>query len=255
MDLNFIDSPRQQWLFFDLDDTLWDFSANSVLALNFIYESFAIVSDTFSSPEDFIRIYHSQNAPLWQRFALGEVSAEFLKTERWRGTLFPATDPSVAPAICKTIDTAYLDCLANQAATTPGALQWLEDAKNKYLIAVLSNGFADTQYKKLYNSGLWRYVARLIVSDEIKINKPDSRLFKYAVDATGASGTPIMIGDSLANDVTGALKAGWKAVWYNPAGAELPQHLLSDAGVPLNNYLGSIKTISELTPLLENRKA
>lgn len=146
------------------------------------------------------------------------------------------------------IDREYLGFLSEQPYLVDGAEGVLENMSKRYMIGVLSNGFIDTQYRKLRYSGLWRYVARTVVSDEAGFQKPDPRLFRYAVAATGAVGTPVMIGDNPHTDIFGALCAGWQAVWYNPEGLEFPytEEDLIREGIDPGLYLGSIRNISQL---------
>lgn len=240
---------RPKWLFFDLDDTLWDFKRNSLESLRHVYCIYPEIYEKFATFEEFVDGYHVHNSVLWKDFADGRVSSERLKSERWRRTLFPDSDPERPMAVCADIDREYLRFLSEQPYLVDGVENVLKGLSKCYMIGVLSNGFLDTQYRKLRYSGLWRYVARMVVSDEAGFQKPDPRLYKYAVEATGAVGAPIMIGDNPHTDILGALRAGWKSVWYNPEGLEFPysEENLKEEGIDPELYLGSIKEISELS--------
>lgn len=239
---------RPKWLFFDLDDTLWDFKRNSLESLRHVYSRFPEINGRFDTFESFSDVYHQHNSSLWKDFADGKVTSELLKSERWRRTLYPRADPMSPPGACMDIDREYLRFLAEQPYLVDGAEEVLESLSKRFMIGVLSNGFIDTQYRKLRYSGLWKYVARTVVSDEAGFQKPDPRLYQYAVGATGATGTPIMIGDNPQTDILGALRAGWQAVWYNPDGMEFPlsEEDLKKEGIDAALYLGSISKISQL---------
>lgn len=212
---------RIPWIFFDLDDTLWNFSANSTLALNKLYEISPILRKLFKSKDEFIDIYHFHNANLWLLYGRGEVTTRELKVERWRRTL--ATKQfEVLTAVCEELDRNYLDILAECPEKFEGIDNFLHSLSKKALIGVLSNGFLDTQYKKIRHSGLDKYVTRIIVSDEIGINKPDKRIFDYAVSETGATHPYLLVGDNAETDILGAMKAGWYAIWINHSGKEFP---------------------------------
>lgn len=115
----------------------------------------------------------------------------------------------------------------------------LKELRQKYLIGVLSNGFKGIQYKKLVNSGLDSYIQRVVISEEIGIQKPDARIFRYAETATGASAdSAVMVGDNPANDVGGAIAAGWRAIYYDCK--EKP----FESSSPL--YLGKVKDLRDI---------
>ena len=238
---------RPKWLFFDLDDTLWDFKRNSLESLRHVFSLFNEINGVFGTFDEFSDEYHRHNKILWEDFAAGKVTSDKLKTERWRRTLWPMSDPDLPPAACGVIDREYLRFLSEQPYLVDGAEELLGRLSRRCMIGVLSNGFLDTQYRKLRYSGLWRYVARTVVSEEAGFQKPDPRLYKYAVEATGATGVPIMIGDNPHTDILGALRAGWNAVWYNPGELEFPysEDELRDEGIAQGLYLGSVRSISE----------
>lgn len=253
--MDFSTFNRPEWIFFDLDDTLWDFAANSLRSLEYIYREYALVRDKFPSFNSFLEVYHTHNSKMWEEFAKGNVSSDFIKTERWRATLYPDTPADNPPSECAMINDAYLTKLATFPHTPYGVIPLLEKLVKSKMIGIISNGFADTQYRKLNSSGLWKYVCRVIVSDEIGIQKPDPRLFDYAVSETGATGTPIMVGDNPDTDIIGALLAGWEAIWYNPSNKQFPYTSddLKAKGIDSDRYLGSAQDMREVEELLSKR--
>ena len=210
-----------KWIFFDLDDTLWNFSANSAIALRKLYEISPILKKLFKDMNEFIDIYHVNNAMMWDFYAKGMVSTKELKVERWRRTL-ATRQFEVLTAVCEELERNYLEILAQGQEMFPGVKEMLERLIKKCLVGILSNGFSKTQYQKLRFSGLDRYITRTIVSEEIGINKPNPKIFEYAVQETGASAPYLMVGDHAETDVLGAMKSGWYAIWYNPAGKPFP---------------------------------
>jgi FMN hydrolase / 5-amino-6-(5-phospho-D-ribitylamino)uracil phosphatase len=55
----------------------------------------------------------------------------------------------------------------------------------------------------------------IIDSGKLGIEKPDRRIFDHTLAALGAT-TAIHIGDAWGADITGALGAGWRAIWFGP---------------------------------------
>lgn len=61
----------------------------------------------------------------------------------------------------------------------------------------------------------------IFISDAVGLAKPDPAIFAHVNRVTGT--TPensLYVGDTWANDVVGALTAGWKVCWYNPRGRQ-----------------------------------
>lgn len=239
---------RPIWLFFDLDDTLWNFKGNSIKALHHVYNSFPLIRQRFNSYDEFETVYHHHNAAVWKAFAEGKMTSGFIKTERWRATLFPEIPASTPPHECTLINEEYLSNLASYPDLIPHAREILDSLSKNFMIAVLSNGFTATQYAKLNNSGILKYITRVVVSEETDAQKPDSRFFKYAIDETGASGTPVMIGDNPDTDIIGALKAGWRAAWLNPDSKPFPisDYEFEKPGIDKSLFLGSFKSLREI---------
>lgn len=237
---------RPNWIFFDLDDTIWDFKNNSIKSLRKLYESSPILKKYFKSFEELDKEYHVHNSLLWNALAAGQISSTDLKTERWRRTLQSKTF-EVLTAVCEELDTNYLDILSSMPKVTEGTTEILKRLSQKYLIGVLSNGFPATQYKKLKSSGLQKYITRMIVSEEIGKAKPNKDLFQYAISETGAVPPYLMVGDNLEADVIGALQAGWYSIWMTSSDNEMPDMMKLSAERNFNPqlFLGKVKGMKE----------
>lgn len=207
-----------KWVWLDLDDTLYDFRGSSDIALGGIYRSRGL-GRWFESERQWKDVYHRHNAELWELYNGGNITKEYLKTERFLRPLTEAgADEATALRLSKDMDGEYLRRLAEPGLTVAGArelLMRLREAGKK--IGVLSNGFTEVQYDKLRSSSLAELVDCVVLSDEIGVNKPDRRLYDYALAKSGATaGESVMIGDNPATDIAGALGAGWRAILFNP---------------------------------------
>ncbi len=205
-----------KWIFFDLDDTLFDFSSASLIALRRLWQERPEIFSIFPSAEAFIDEYHIHNKRMWELHESGKITADFLKGERFRLTIAPDRQDDEIVRISHELNDRYLWHLGECNMVRPGVMEVVESLSKKFLIGVLTNGFNEVQYRKLRTTGLNRYIQRVIISDEIGIQKPDPRLFRYAEQETGAKPEEIiMIGDNPDNDIQGALNAGWQAICYN----------------------------------------
>jgi putative hydrolase of the HAD superfamily len=91
----------------------------------------------------------------------------------------------------------------------------LHDLRQRMPIGLLSNGNGYPE-----PSGLGGLFKACVFSDDYGITKPDRQLFDIEADAVGADPVQLaLVGDSLAADVTGALDAGWAAIWINRTGS------------------------------------
>ena len=207
-----------RWVFFDLDDTLFDFRANSDFALLKLYKNDEYISKLYPDYQEYADVYHAANSQLWEAYHHAEITADVLRRERFQ-SLFRGVGLPPDARRAEAWDKRYLEILSGESRLVPGAINILERAREHYLIGILSNGFREVQYRKLRTTGLWRYVQRIVVSDEIGVNKPDTRLFRFAEQAVGARGEEcLMIGDNPDADINGAIDAGWRAVYFNRNG-------------------------------------
>lgn len=109
--------------------------------------------------------------------------------------------------------------------------------------AITTNGASDAQREKISATGLEKLVDAVVVSAEVGVGKPDEAIFVAALDALGSepSGT-CHVGDSLAGDIAGALRAGLTAIWMNRASAS------RSAGDPVPHF--EVAGFTELEKLL-----
>lgn len=90
----------------------------------------------------------------------------------------------------------------------------LEKLARSFLLAALTNGNADVMQTQIgYRFDYaWR-------AEQFGVSKPDPEFFKQAFRVAGVTPEEVIhVGDCHKNDVSGAVDAGARAVWYNPAG-------------------------------------
>ena len=214
--MNKTDFLHLRWLFFDLDDTLWDFYNNSCSALLILYESVPVLKECYQDYDKFAEVYHMYNDRLWRQYHQGAIDAAFLKRERFAAVLRGGgMNDAEADRYGIMLSSEYLEALAGQRLIVAHASEVLDILSRYFMIGVLSNGFKEVQYRKLYNTPLHRYVARMVLSDEIGVQKPNPRIFGYAASAVGARPEEcMMIGDNPETDIAGALGAGWNVIYF-----------------------------------------
>ncbi len=205
-----------QYLFFDIDHTLWDFETNSVATLRDLYDEAGLSEKGVAAFDDFNRVYHEINDRLWDRFRKGFLSRQELRWKRMWQTLvhYRVHDEALA----RQMSERYLEILPAKTALFPHAAEVLEYCKERgYVMHLITNGFELTQHQKLKNAGIDRYFDVMITSEQAMSMKPHKEIFDYAFAQTGArADNSIMIGDALDIDVLGGKNAGMDQVYFNP---------------------------------------
>ena len=97
---------------------------------------------------------------------------------------------------------------------------------------IVTNG-ASTQHGKCKAAGLDELAPFIIVSGEVGYHKPDQRIFRDALEATGLKAPEqiMFIGDNPLADIDGAKRFGMKAAWVRrgrqyPKGLQPPDHII-----------------------------
>ncbi|MBN2738490.1 MAG: HAD family hydrolase [Spirochaetales bacterium] len=94
------------------------------------------------------------------------------------------------------------------------ALGFLENLYPRFPLALVTNGAAETQWCKINGSSIAAYFQTILIAGELGFGKPDPEIYHLACRELGmAPKHCLMVGNSLANDVMGAMEAGMRAIW------------------------------------------
>lgn len=201
-------------VFFDLDHTLWDFESNSKATVKELHTKYTIEAFSGCSFADFYSVYAKINAELWDQYRHNKISKELLRTERFKLSLLEIGYQ--AEDIPQQIGFDYLDICPTKTQLFPGAIEILEYLNTKYPVHMITNGFSESQTKKLEHSRLAPYFKELIISDIVGLKKPDPRIFDLALKQAGAKAEEsVYIGDNYKVDILGGKNAGWPVIWFN----------------------------------------
>ncbi len=206
---------KYQHIFFDLDNTLWDFDKSSVLAFEKIYEIFHLVNYNIPSAAHFHHTYFEHNNRLWELYRQGEISKDFLKDERFR---LPLKDYGIInDTLAHDLGESYTELAARMVALVPNTMEILSYLKEKnYKIHLITNGFLEVQNIKMQVSGLDRMIDETFVSEVVGFKKPDHRIFYHAMNKVGGTiENCVMIGDDLAVDIIPAKEIGMTHIYFN----------------------------------------
>jgi len=203
-------------IFFDLDNTLWDFDRNSAETLHELYEKYKLADLGIKTPEHFIVKYQERNAMMWEQYRLGKIDKDTLRNKRFEFTFWDMGIEAVE-YISMQLSNDYVTAAPKRNHLFPDAYDVLEYLDQKYALHIITNGFHEAQFIKLDGTGIRKFFKNIIISEHVGFKKPDVNIFYYALESAKAKPEEcIMIGDGLEVDVLGALKAGWDAVYFNP---------------------------------------
>ena len=113
----------------------------------------------------------------------------------------------------------------------------------KYELGIIANQL-DGLAVRLDDFGLLQYFNYIISSWDLKIMKPDIRIFEYALDKANCTPQDVcMIGDRLDNDILPAKSLGMKTVWIKQGFGALQKPLAKseEPDYTINNLAELIK--------------
>jgi len=205
---------KYRHLFFDLDNTLYDFDKNAFLAMKMAFDQLKLMEKLVSF-DLYFQEYLVINDALWAEYREKKISKDFLRGERFKRSL--ALFGIVPDMKYLAIDDLYLKIMSTQTVLLPNAIEILSTLKSRgYHLHIITNGFKEVQHNKLINTGLDRYFTFVYISEEIKSPKPSFEIFEYAIKSSNARKTEsIMIGDSWESDVIGAKNFGIDQVYFD----------------------------------------
>lgn len=220
-------------LLFDVDGTLLDFDKaeeQGIESLLFRYK--------LPATEENKKKYHELNKKYWQKLEKGELTRDqvlSLRFEEFFGDFGISVDGTE-------VDGQYREALNRGAFLIEGVTELLEAIKECYELYIVTNGVAETQYKRLKASGLDRYFKGIFISEEAGFPKPRPEFFRYCFEKMGRRDVEhmLIIGDSLTSDIRGGNAVGMDTLWYNPHGQK------NTAGVCVNYEAESVKDLARL---------
>ncbi len=207
---------KYKHIFFDLDHTLWDFNKNSSETLTYLFHHYVLKDKLKCIVEDFLNRYSEINAQLWHLYDLGKVTKDDIRTMRFH-RLFE-TFSYYNDSLASEIDIAYLSICPDKFALIDHSIETLEYLFQKYELHIITNGFRETQTRKVKASKLDVFFKTITTSECSGYTKPHKKMFSHALNQANAHyKESIMIGDNIMTDIRGAKNIGMHQVYLNLA--------------------------------------
>lgn len=197
------------WLWFDADNTLFDYNRAETVAL---LKSFQLFNLRFE--ERYIDTYRSINQDLWRSLERQEIKPEVLRVRRFE--LFLESIKLTASP--EQLASTYIEQLGLCFDLIDGAYEVLNTLQGKSKMAIVTNGLTAVQRSRLELSPIKPFITELIISEEIGAAKPHAAFFDIAFQRTGnpPKSDVLIIGDSLSSDMQGGVRYGIDTCWFNP---------------------------------------
>ena len=226
-------------LSFDLDDTLWDPRPALIAAdkaqWSALAQRYPDLTERFTREQIFVcRKQILTDAPS----IVGDVTALRIEV-MYRLLLSLDIAPAEANESAKMGFEAFI-AQRNDVILFPETIPMLESVSESYAVVAITNGNAD-----VFMTEIGPYFDLSIRADEAGIAKPDRGIFDLTWEKLGCqSSNVIHIGDSVENDVQGAINAGVTPIWYNPSKEQ------NTLGV---NEVGALSELPSVIQQLSNR--
>jgi len=128
-----------------------------------------------------------------------------------RGTIRAAFEEAGESAEAAERAFDYFRTERNRVEFYPDVLPALARLRERFPLAVISNGFAD-----LAAIGIHDHFTAVVSAHEVGVPKPDPKIYAACVERIGLKPEEIIyVGDDPANDVVGPVAAGLQAAWIN----------------------------------------
>lgn len=197
---------------FDADNTLIDFLKCERDALKSVFDHFRI-----ELTNEAINLFSQIDNSLW-------------RNGKWNNELVNSLDIPIKrfEILFKQLSLNNIDfelankIFMNRFANTNYPLEDADEIveylyKKKITVCVATNGLVKLQYPRIINTNFGKYIKRIVVSEEVKKNKPSPEIFHEILKLENIlSENAIVVGDSLPNDILGAKNAKIKSIWFNP---------------------------------------
>jgi len=200
---------KYEWILFDADNTLFDFTSASEEAFK------ALVKDLNLQGDDLYKHYEKCNHQCWKELEDGIIDQVELREKRF-AMFFDVLGLSLDALAANKY---YLQQLVVNSQLIPGARALVSDlAEAKYKMGIITNGLKEVQRPRLRKVEMYDQFDVIVVSDEIGFSKPDTRFFDHAFNDIGVvdKSNVVVVGDSLNSDIQGGNNYGLDTIWYNP---------------------------------------
>ena len=149
-------------LFFDLDNTLWDFDLNSYRVLQNLYTELELNSKLKVGFDEFHSFYKKKNDELWHLYYKQQIQKSELRYKRFYDSFLNFGLDNIE--LSKLLSEEYVRVSPYSKALKPGTIEVLDVLSKKHHLHIITNGFKEVQNIKIDSCGLRPYFKQIIIS-------------------------------------------------------------------------------------------
>lgn len=198
---------------FDVDDTLVNSNKaeyNAICKFKDAYKEF-----NQGEYSEFAKLWKKITKDVYDKYLQHQISFEQLRIERMKN-LFKHYKVNISDKEAMSIYSVYQNEYEKNWELFDDAKEILENFKNKYKLAIITNGDSNQQRKKIAYTGLNQYFSDIFISSEVGFSKPEKEIFQTACKKINLNPENcIMIGDRYKVDIEGSLNVGMHGIWVN----------------------------------------
>lgn len=205
-------------IFFDIDETLLkNAAAERYASRQFYFLHQKIIQESLDNFLEYWKELTEQNL---RRYFAGELSFQDQRRERLRQVFNDRL--SLSDAEADNMFASYLKFYESSWELFPDVVECLNELKAVRL-GIISNGDSVQQRQKLDSLGILDRFSTIVISGDIGVSKPDTKIFLTACQKAEASPSECWhIGDDLRADFHGSMASGLNGIWLNRNGQEQP---------------------------------
>lgn len=199
---------KYKWLFFDADNTIFDFDKSEATAFEKAIEAQGILYQS-----EMLDLYKKINHQCWRDLEDGKITKAELKYLRFELFFSQIEKNANIPQFSRD----YLSFLSQTNFLLDNAIHLLETVRKDHQLVLVTNGLKEVQRPRFARSQIGKYFETIVISDEIGHAKPHAAFFDFTFEQINhpAKEEVLMIGDNINADIGGAQNYGLDTCWYN----------------------------------------
>ncbi|MGG1664227.1 HAD family hydrolase [Brevibacillus sp. NRS-1366] len=210
--------PAFTTILFDLDDTLFDFSACWEKGMQHTIATHPLTADL--DGKEMLEALRRHGDDLWVDVLAKRYDFAQYRQLRLQRSMADFNRQIGAQQI-DDFQRAYAAACMNAVTPDPAVQGTVARLAEHHTLGIVTNGPVDMAFIKLDRLELSEYFPkeRVFISELIGYHKPDPRIYSTVVEQLGVQSKQVLfVGDTWEADVAGPMDAGFSAVWINPRG-------------------------------------
>ena len=204
-------------VFFDINGTLIDILTNEGNDTFRVTANYLRMLGVTLRQEEIRKLYFELNRA--QRAASPEEYPEFDARKIFSDILEKHSSKELSEKQCRqlgeTVSGVFRSASLYQLELYPGVRQVLDELKEKYILAAVTDGQSQGARSEICMTGLDKYFESVIISGDQGFRKPDLRMFTPALDRLNLKPEEVIfVGNDIFRDISGAKNAGLKAILF-----------------------------------------